>query len=703
MRYLYLLFLCISFVNQVKAQTTDLANFKENFKLLPQPQKIEILSGKGLASTSVKNIFLNGSAQKPVLSGLLENLPLSASAGKNSLILTISSNNDVPASPEGYFLRVENDQVHISARDQAGLFYGCQTLNQLLEDARDQQIKIPACKITDYPELAYRAVHLDLKHHLDAGHYYYNLIDRLAQVKVNAVIVEFEDKLRYRKAPKVGASNAISIEEFAAISRYARDRNIEISPLVQGLGHASFILKHDQYKPLRDDPTSDWAFDPLNPATYEVQFSLYADAMAATPYGKYLHIGGDEVGKLGMSELAKKSGKKPLELQMYWLNKVCEYARQHNRIPIFWDDMLFKLSGLYETTYNDKLSPQKVDSTWQANEQRLTENLSLFPKDCVYMRWNYDTPDIYGNKKTIDWYKTHNLKVMAATAAQTMWPLLPRENSNFKSIKDFNRIAADKKMDGILCTVWDDCSPHHETVWRGLYNFALFSWNKADLPVGEVNALYRQRFYAPALRPANFEFQNSLEQALTFWETALLDKGHRNNYPTNIDLIELPNSKKPGAWSKQYQNKISRAQAEVNRYDQIKTTLTKAEQAAIRNQYNLAVMQQINELQIYPAKLLLLLAQYDKVKPGKQKQAAGQQIREYVATFPEVRKHFEEVFSKTRFLENPDDYQLDENHHHHLANGTNNSDWMYVYELEINKTINDWSPAKNDARPAESQ
>ena len=50
---------------------------------------------------------------------------------------------------------------------------------------------------------------------------------------------------------------------------------------VHGLGHASFILKHPEYKELRHDSTSDWSFDPLNPKTYELQFALYKDAMEA--------------------------------------------------------------------------------------------------------------------------------------------------------------------------------------------------------------------------------------------------------------------------------------------------------------------------------------------------------------------------------------------------------------------------------------
>ena len=51
-----------------------------------------------------------------------------------------------------------NDKgVTVTARTEAGLFYGCQTLEQLLEDSRDFDPEIPQMKITDYPAIAYRA------------------------------------------------------------------------------------------------------------------------------------------------------------------------------------------------------------------------------------------------------------------------------------------------------------------------------------------------------------------------------------------------------------------------------------------------------------------------------------------------------------------------------------------------------------------
>ena len=60
-----------------------------------------------------------------------------------------------------------------------------------------------------------------------------------------------------------------------------------------------------------------------------------------TPIAVYAmeHVGGDEVYNLGRSELAKKSGMKPVELQLYWLNKVTAFINQQGRKPMCWDDM----------------------------------------------------------------------------------------------------------------------------------------------------------------------------------------------------------------------------------------------------------------------------------------------------------------------------------------------------------------------------
>ena len=666
--------------------------FNTHFRLLPQPQKVELLKDKGIRYSDLRNVVLVNTKEKPVMPGMLDGLPVATAAVPGTVSLVIDKNIKLP-SPEGYVLEINGKQVTIKAVGQAGLFYGIQTLNQLLEDSHDQQIEIPSCRITDYPEIPYRAIHVDVKHHLDVGKYYYDLMDRLAAVKINAVIIEFEDKLRYQKAPLVASGNAISIDEFATLSKYAKERFIEISPLVQGLGHASFILKHEEYKHLRDDSTSQWAFDPLNPGTYDLQFALYEDAIAATPYGKYLHVGGDEVGTLGKSELAKKSGMKPIELQMFWLKKVTDFAEQHNRIPIFWDDMVFKLSNLYETTYDKDIPADKVNQLWKENEHLLNENLHLFPKNCMYMRWNYDYSKIPGNEKAIDWYKANGLNVMAATSAQQIWPMIPRNRSNCQAIKDFCELTSKKKMSGILCTIWDDASPHFETVWRGIYDFGFFSWNYEEVTVDKVHTVFRHRFYSPELAAASNEFEDLLEDALPFWENALLKEGDRSNYHKDVKLIDVPDKNSPGAWSVKNKKRLEDAAKAVKQYAVIKEKMNKAAQLARRNNYSVEILNQVNEVQVYPAKLLLLLENYDKATTQNKRDAITQ-LRSYVESFKDIRAQFEKVYGKTRIMGNPPGYILDQNGHAHLANGTNNTDWMFVYELPVNKLVAEWIAPK---------
>ncbi len=681
-------FILLVFVINLFAQST-VQSFSNSFRLLPQPKNIEVLNGTGLNSGDLQTIHLQSKAEKPVLYGELTDLPLSANNSSQTLSLMISKDKNIPENGEGYVLEVGNKRASVMARTQQGLFYGCITLNQLLEDAKDQNMTIPPCKVTDSPDIAYRSVHWDLKHHVDSLSYYYQMVDRLAGVKVNALIIEFEDKLRYEKAPLIGASNAISIEDFASLCHYARKRNIEISPLVQGIGHAPFILKHEKYIPLRDDPKSDWAFCALNPGTYELQFALYEDAIKATPGGKYIHIGGDEVGNsLGQSELAKKSGMQPFELQMYWLNKVTDFAKKHGRIPIFWDDMIFKLSGLYETTYLN-FPVDEAKATWAENRHRLDSNLKLFPDNCVYMRWNYGSQYVWGNRAALDWYKSNNLHAMAATAAQTNWMLMPRNNSNREAIKGFSQITHEKKLDGILCTTWEDGSPHMETFMRGMYFFGLYSWNTRNIDAKEANEIFRHRFYGPKLADASFEFQDLLEETLSFWEIALIDEGDRDKSRRPFELMTLPDRNILGEWRKKYRDRLILAHQAAAKYSQIKEKIEKSQSLAVRNQYHLSLLYQINEVQHYPTRLILLLEQFDYM-PTLGKTESVRALRTCVDDFKTIRGDFEKVFAQTRVLNAPDDYILDSNAKHPHPANAKTTDWMYRFELAMNQKMEEW-------------
>lgn len=149
------------------------------FQILPQPQSIELRKGQALQFGDLKFVVADSDGSMPVLGRIVDGLPRAKCQGKG-VYLKLSALN-VPDSPEGYVLEINSKGVTITARTKAGLFYGCQTLEQLLEDSRDFGKEIPTMKITDYPAIAFRAIHLDTKHHLDRMDCYYRMVDYLAR------------------------------------------------------------------------------------------------------------------------------------------------------------------------------------------------------------------------------------------------------------------------------------------------------------------------------------------------------------------------------------------------------------------------------------------------------------------------------------------------------------------------------------------
>src|SRR5687768_5135576 len=103
MKKLFSYFFLLLFLGQHIAGM-DIKDFDKNFRLLPHPQKIEILTGKGITPASLRSFFLSGTSQKPVLNGILRSLPLSGKSGPGVLAMNISNDNDLPGLTEAYIL-----------------------------------------------------------------------------------------------------------------------------------------------------------------------------------------------------------------------------------------------------------------------------------------------------------------------------------------------------------------------------------------------------------------------------------------------------------------------------------------------------------------------------------------------------------------------------------------------------------------------
>ena len=667
-----------------------------DFKLLPIPQEFEVTGTSTLKKDDIQYYF-SPIAELPVLVDIMSNIKATDQQENAQIVFGIDSTLDVPA--EGYTLEIAKRKINLKGKDKAGLFYAFKTLEQLIEDADEQGVHLPICNIIDFPLLSYRAVHLDVKHHLEKTEYYYRLMDRLSGYKVNGIIVEMEDKLKYERQPMVGSADALSINEWQKLSNYAKDRNIEISPLIQGLGHASFILKHEQYKNLRDDPESDWAFNPLDPITYEVQFDLYLDAIEATPHGKYLHIGGDEVHTTG-----RGSGQSALELQLLWLNKVCKFAEAHNRIPIFWDDMPLKQAGVYRPMFDTKLTQQEVDKVWEENEHKLLEFLDQFPKNCIYMRWNYSSPQAIGNGKAMRWFRDHGLQVMGATAGQTRWVLMPQQESNMENIKSFAVSSINNDLNGLLLTLWDDDSPHFELYMRGIIAFSEYAWSGAQRTKEEIKMAYRQREFSNSLAASEFAFIDQLEQPVAFWKNALLT-GNKRNYlqdledPINQAVINFPDRNKKGEWGLQYAERLEQAAEILQSCKIIAAKIDTMKSKAVKNLYTLEVYEQVNQMAQFPPRALLALNAFDVAQNEQQELDALRNLEQLSEDFKVLRTQLELVYGKTRVLSKPDDYLLDQDQHHHLANQTISFDWQFVPEIlflqKVEEKYTQWNIYQN--------
>jgi hexosaminidase len=688
------------------------------FKVIPEPAQIEINDGSTLLYQNVYAIYLRGIRQPPVMGHLLSRLVDSDKEGKGVITLSLSNSESLPDTPEGYTLLIADGSVVIDSKGQAGLFYGCQTLEQLLEDACDTNTPLPACKITDYPAYSFRAVHFDVKHHLDHSKYYYDSIDRLAQYKINGIVFEFEDKLRYKRRPLVSAPQAISIDEMKALTAYARQRYIEINPLVQGLGHATFILKHQEYKHLRELEDNHWAFCPMDEGTYEVLFDLYLDAMEATPDARYLHVGGDEIGNIGLCHRCKDFADKEglLALNLYWLKRVCNFVEEHGRIPIFWDDMPFKYAGLWRSVHSGQdITEEETVKIWEEGLPKLNNMVDKFPSNAVHMNWNYRLSRYPGNYRALDWYRDQGRKVMIATSTQTTTPLMP-SGDRVEVIKMFNELAYEYKIDGVLCTAWDDSSPHMETYWRGFIAAAEYSWAPNKKNVDEYHRAFLQREFGPEC--VNYEeLFEELYKTSEFWDESLHRSGNRKDSgnalsefpdlnklpkPTNNKnkkeinyrerLIELPDLKEPGSWSKKYKERLKKSKIEIDRYQKTSKQLKELIKKSRRNRFHWEIFSTINDFQATAPHLLLALQTCDHNEHSQQK-TGFEQVRNVMVKFESAWAHLEDAFAKTRFISYPEDYQPD--HYFHYASQREDISFMKQAEELYHEMIREWLANNN--------
>jgi hexosaminidase len=280
---------------------------------------------------------------------------------------------------EGYTLSVNKAGVSITAGDEAGLFYGVQSLIQLISADGKQ---IPYVEITDYPRFAYRGLHLDVGRHMFSTDFIKKYIDLMARHKFNRfhwhltedqgwrIEIKKYPKLQeiaaYRKETLVGHGGNpknydgvkyggfYTQEEIKEIVQYAADRYVTVVPEIELPGHSLAALSAYPNLGCTGGPyeaATKWGvFDPVYCAGKEETFTFLQDVLDEVIKlfpGEYIHIGGDECPKTSWEKCPncqkriKTEGlQDEHELQSYFIQRVEKYVNGKGRKIIGWDEIL---------------------------------------------------------------------------------------------------------------------------------------------------------------------------------------------------------------------------------------------------------------------------------------------------------------------------------------------------------------------------
>jgi hexosaminidase len=279
--------------------------------------------------------------------------------------------------PEAYALSAAPAGVTISAATPRGVFYGVQTLRQLLTEGA-----VPAVEIEDAPRFAYRGMHLDVARHMFPVEFIKKYIDLLAMYKLNTFHWHLtEDQgwriqiRRYPKLTEVGAfrretrvgharrdperydgtpyGGFYTQDQIREIVRYAQDRHVTIIPEIEMPGHATAALAAYPELACTEGPfevETTWGIheDIFCPKEETFRFleGVLAEVMELFP-GEYIHIGGDEAPKqrwqespIAQAVMEREGLEDEHELQSYFIKRIERFLNANGRKLIGWDEIV---------------------------------------------------------------------------------------------------------------------------------------------------------------------------------------------------------------------------------------------------------------------------------------------------------------------------------------------------------------------------
>ncbi len=395
-----LLLICFLF----KTATSRAEIYTNN--IIPKPVKIEYQTGNFLINSSHKIVTKSSSNSQiqTIANYLKERSGFPISESGFGIILEIIQGIEF-VSDEAYILEVNPKGISIRARNPAGLFYGVQSLLQLMPLHIDlgKGISIPCQKITDYPRFGWRGLMLDVSRHFFDFEYIKRTLDIMATLKMNVFHFHLTDdqgwRIEIKKYPlltqkggfrdddrgkpwsyfQYGVTNTKPIyggfytqEQIKQLVKYAAERNINIVPEIDLPGHSwSAIYAYNNlscsgsmWKKPENVPFQ--FSEPLcvcSPEVMNFVKDVIGEVIELFP-SKYIHIGGDECRheawenyEICKTLMEKEKLKNTAELQGWFNRQLEQFVRSKGRYIIGWDEIL-----------EGDIAPEAAVMSWRGEE-----------------------------------------------------------------------------------------------------------------------------------------------------------------------------------------------------------------------------------------------------------------------------------------------------------------------------------------------
>jgi hexosaminidase len=397
---------CFSCNNEKGVAEKDTASIDD---LIPKPVQVLKDASAFVLNDSTTIVFKDGS-----LHGVAEQLadllrpatgyPFTIdSSARTANSITLSLSGDSSSNKESYELTINKGAVSIVGAGAAGVFYGLQTLRQLLPAAIVKKTKqqgpwtLPGGKISDHPEYAMRGSMLDVARHFFAVEDVKKYIDFLAYYKMNTLHLQLSDdqgwRIEIKKWPRLteyggstqvggGKGGFYTQDQYKEIVAYAASRFITIVPEIDMPGHTNAALAsypelncNEKDKNPKLYTGIEVGFSTLctkNEKVYQFVEDVFTELAAITP-GPYLHIGGDE------SHATAKEDYIP------FVNRVQQIVKKTGKQVIGWDEIA--LSTLQPNT----IAQYWADSANSKNAVKQGAKIIISPAAKAYMDMQYDS------------------------------------------------------------------------------------------------------------------------------------------------------------------------------------------------------------------------------------------------------------------------------------------------------------------------